>query len=95
MEKSWGNYKNKTESQKQETEYQNVRMPENSWFQGPLFDKSSSKSFRTYNETKLNPRANKFQSKAYEANSPTTQEHKPKHKNTGSQKSHQTHLKTS
>ena len=46
--------------------------------------------------TKLHPRANKFQSKTYQANSPTKQEHNPKHKNTSGQKSHQTqgHLKT-
>ena len=30
-----------------------------------------------YTETKLHPRANKFQSKTYQANSPTTQEHNP------------------
>ena len=42
-------------------------------------DKSSSKSLHTYTETKLHPRANKFQSKKYQANSPTMQEHKPEH----------------
>ena len=56
-----------------------------------LIDKSSSKSFHTNTETKLCPRANKFQSKTYHANSPTKQEHNTRHKNTGSQKSHQTH----
>ena len=47
-------------------------------------------------DTKLHPRANKFQSKTYQANSPRMQEHNTKHKNTGGQKSHQTHrhLKT-
>ena len=64
--------------------------------QGTLIDKSPSKSLHTYTETKLHQRANKFQSKTYQANSPTTQEHNPEHKNTGGQKSHQTHrhLKT-
>ena len=38
-------------------------------------DKSSSKSLRTYTETKHHPRANKFQSKTYHTNSPATQEH--------------------
>ena len=75
---------------------QNLRTPDNSSLQGTLINKSSSKSLHTYTETKLHPRANKFQSKTYQANSPTTQEHNPEHKNTGSQKSHQTHrhLKT-
>ena len=47
-------------------------------------------------EVQLHPRANKFQGKTYQANSPTKQEHNPEHKNTGSQKSYQTHrhLKT-
>ena len=96
MEKSWGYCKNKTESQKQEAQIQNLRMPENSWLQGTLIDKNISKSLHTYTETKLHPRDNKFQSKTYQANSPTTQEPKPVHKNIGSQKSHQTHrhLKT-
>ena len=39
-------------------------------------DKSSFKSFHTYTETKHHPRA-KFQSKTYQANSLTTQEHNP------------------
>ena len=75
---------------------QNLRTPENSYSQGTLIDKSSSKSLHIYTETKLHPRTNKFQSKTYQTNSPTKQEHNPKHKNTGSQKSHQTHrhLKT-
>ena len=54
--------------------------------QGTLINKSSFKSLHTYTETKLHPRANKFQSKTYQANSPTTQEHNPEHKNTA--KSH-------
>ena len=56
----------------------------------------SPKSLHTYTESKLHPRANKFQSKTYQANSATKQEYNPQHKNTGSQKSHQTHrhLKT-
>ena len=66
-------------------------MPENSWIWGTLFNKSSSKGLHTHTETKPHPMANKFQSKTYEANSPTTQEHNPEHKNTGGQKSHQTH----
>ena len=96
MENSQDYCKNKTESQRQEASIQNLRTPENSWLQGTLINKSSSKSLHTYTETKLHPRANKFQSKTYLANSPTKQEHNPEHKNTGSQKSHQTHrhLKT-
>ena len=60
-------------------------MPENTWLQGILIDKRSSKSLHTYTETKLHPRANKFQSKTYQANSPAMQEHNPEHKNTGGQ----------
>ena len=44
-----------------------------------------------FQKTRRHPRANKFQSKTYQANSPTKQEHNPKHKNIGGQKSHQTH----
>ena len=75
---------------------ENLRTPENAWIQGLSIDKSSTKRLHTYTETKLHPRANKFQSKTYWANSPTKQEHNPEHKNTGGQKSHQTHkhLKT-
>ena len=75
---------------------QNLRTPENFYSQGTLIYKSSSKNLHIYTETKLYPRANKFQSKTYQANSPTKQEHNPEHKNTGSQKSHQIHrhLKT-
>ena len=49
-----------------------------------------------YTETYHHPRANKFQSKTYHTNSPTTQEHSPEHQHTGCPKSHQTHthLKT-
>ena len=54
---------------------QNLRTPENSYSQGTLIDKSSSKSLHIYTETKLHPRTNKFQSKTYQAHSPTTQEH--------------------
>ena len=59
-------------------------------------DKSSSKSLRTYTETKHHPRANKFQSKTYHTNSLAMQEHSPEHQHTGCPKSHQTHshLKT-
>ena len=96
MKKSWDYCKTKTESHRKEVKIQNLRTTENSWLQGTLIDKSSSKSLHTYTETKLHPRANKFQSKTYQANSPTMQEHNPEHKNTGGQKSHQTHrhLKT-
>ena len=95
MEKSWGKYMNKTESQMQEAYNQNLRSPEISWLKGPLINKTSSKSLHTHIETKLQPRA-KFQSKTYQANSSTKQEHNPEHKNTGGEKSHQTHrqLKT-
>ena len=68
-----------------------MRTPEKSSVQGTLINKSSLKSFHIYAETKLHPRANKFQSKLYQANSPTTQEHNTEHKNTGGQKSSQTH----
>ena len=79
MEKSWDYCKNKTKNQRQEAQIQDLRIPENSWLQGTLIDKSSSKSLHTYTETKLHPRANKFQSKTYYANSPATQEHSPTH----------------
>ena len=55
MEKSLGYCKNKTESQRQEAKIQNLRVPENSWLQGTLIDKRSSKSLHTYTETKLHP----------------------------------------
>ena len=44
MEKSWGYGKNKTENQRQEAWAQNLRTTENSWLQGILTDKKSSKS---------------------------------------------------
>ena len=49
-----------------------------------------------YTETKYHPRANKFQSKTYHANSPAMQEHSPELQCTGCPKSQQTHrhLKT-
>ena len=78
MEKSWGYCKNKIENQRQEAWIQNLRTPENSWLQGTLINKSSSKSLHTYTETKLQLR-DKFQSKTYQANSPTTQERNPEH----------------
>ena len=54
------------------------------------------KRLHIYTETKLHPRANKFQSKTYQANSPATQEYSPELQYTGFPKSHQTHrhLKT-
>ena len=73
MEKSWAYYKNKIENQRQEAEVQNLRIPENSWTHGTLIDKRSSKNLHTYTETKHHPRANKFQSKTYHANSPAMQ----------------------
>ena len=91
MEKSWAYCKNKTENQRQEAEVQNLRTPGNSWLQGTLISKSSSKSLHTYPETKHHPRANKFQSKTYHANCLATQEHSPEHQHTGCPKSHQTH----
>ena len=96
MEKSWGYCKNKTENQKVEAQVQILRTPENSWLQGPLINKSSSKSLHTYTETKHHPRANKFQSKTYHVNPPAMQEHSPELQYTGCPKSHQTykHLKT-
>ena len=88
MEKSWAYYKNKIENQRQEAEVQNLRTPENSWLQGTLINKSSSKSLHTYTETKLHPRAR--------AVIPATQEHSPELQYTSWPKSHQTHrhLKT-
>ena len=96
MEKSWGYCKNTTENQRQEVSVQNLRTPEKSWLQETLIDKSSSKSFHTYTETKHHPRAKKFQSKTYQANSPAAQEHSPEHQYTGCPNSHQTrrHFKT-
>ena len=44
-----------------------IRTPENSWCLGTLTNKSSSKCLHTYTETKLHPRASKFQSKTYQA----------------------------
>ena len=79
MEKSWGYYNKKTESQSQEAEIQNLRTPENSWIQGTLIDKSWSKSLHIYTETKLRARANKFQSKTHHINSPAMQQHSPEH----------------
>ena len=79
MEKSWGYCKNKTENQRQEAYIPNLRTLENSWLQGTLINKSSSKSLHTYTETKLHSRANMFQSKTYTTNSPTKQEHNPEH----------------
>ena len=57
----------------------------------PLLTLEVGYLLHTHTETKLHPKANKFQSKTYQANSPTTQEHNPEHSNTGSQKSHQIH----
>ena len=61
-----------------------------------LSNKRSSKSLHTYTETNHHPRASKFQSKMYHANSPAMQEHSPECQHTGCPKSHQTHrhLKT-
>ena len=58
--------------------------------------RSSSKHLHTYTETKHHPRANKFQSKTYQANSPAMEEHIPELQYTGCLKSLQTHrhLKT-
>ena len=49
------------------------------------------KRLHTYTETKHHPRANKFQSKTYHANSLATQEHSPELQYTGCPKSLQTH----
>ena len=68
-----------------------MRTPENSWLQGTLINKSSSKSLHTYTETKHHPTANKFQSKTYHTNSLETQECSPELQNTGCPKSHQIH----
>ena len=61
------NCKNKMEDQRKEAYIPNLRTLENSWLQGTLINKSSSKSLHTYTETKLYPRADKFQSKTYHA----------------------------
>ena len=58
MEKSWVYCKNKTESQRQEFYLQNLRVLENSWFQGTLIDKSSPQSLHSYTENKLKQRVN-------------------------------------
>ena len=54
------------------------------------------KNLHTYNEINHHPRANKFQSKTYHANSPATLKNSPEFQYTGCPKSHQTHwhLKT-
>ena len=88
MEKSWGYCK--TENQRQEAQVQILRTPEYSLLQGTLIDRSSSKA-STYTETKHHPKANKFQSKTYHANSPATQEHSPELQYTGCPKSLQIH----
>ena len=44
MEKSWGYCKNKTENQRQQAKVQILRTPENSWLQGTLIDRTSSKA---------------------------------------------------
>ena len=49
------------------------------------------KRLHTYTETKHHPRANKFQSKTYYANSPATQEHSPELQYTGCPKLLQNH----
>ena len=49
------------------------------------------KCLHTYTETKHYPRAKKFQSKAYHANSPATQEHNPELQYTGCPKLLQNH----
>ena len=49
------------------------------------------KSLHTYTETKLHPRANKFQRKTYHTNSPATQEHSSELQYAGCPKSLQTH----
>ena len=51
----------------------------------------SSKCLHTYTETKHHPRANKFQSKTYHANSPATQELTPEVQYSGSSKLLQNH----
>ena len=64
-----------------------IQKPENSWLQGTLFD---IKRLHTDTETKHHTRANKFQGKTYQANSPATKEHNPELQDAGCQKSHQT-----
>jgi len=49
------------------------------------------KHLHTYTETKHHPRASKFQSKTYHANSPATQEHSPDIQYTSCPKSLQTY----
>ena len=75
MEKSWDYCKNKTECQRrQEALIQNLITTGNSWLQGTLIEKSSSKNLHAYTETKFHPRANKFQNKTYHTNSPAMKE---------------------
>ena len=54
------------------------------------------KHLHTYTETKHHTRANKFQGKTYQTNSPATKEHSPELQDTGCPKSPQNHrhLKT-
>ena len=49
------------------------------------------KRLHTYTETKHHTRANKFQGKTYQVNSPATQEHSPERQDTGCPKSPQNH----
>ena len=60
-----------------------MRTSENSWLQGTLIVKNSPPNLHTYTETKLHPRANKFQT--YHTNSAAKQEHNPEHKRQAAQ----------
>ena len=90
MEKSWAYCKNRTENQSGGLSPN----PENTGellTPGNINRQELMKHLHTYTETKHHPRANKFQSKTYHANSPATEERSPKHQYTGCPKLLQTH----
>ena len=71
------------------------RLKSKSWLQGTPDSKEHwqelIKRLHTYTETKHHTRANKFQGKTYQANSPATQEHSPELQYTGCPKLLQNH----
>ena len=95
MEKSWGYCKKdwKPEAGGLSANPENTR---ELLTPGNINQKKFIKRLHTYTETKHHPRANNFQRKTYQANSPATQEYSSEFQYTGCPKSHQTHwhLKT-
>ena len=90
MEKSWGYCKNKTKPEAGGLST-NPENPRELLTPGNINRQELIKRLHTYTETKHHPRASKFQSKTYHANSLATEEHRPELQSTGCQKSLQTH----